>query len=299
VAASISFTLVLASIGVFFVKKDSALGIDFTGGSVITYTIGEEKGMPFAEVDKTIKAMTLQKAAVPQEQTNPITGRLLTIRCDNEDAPKIEAALAAAFPEIGTTVPAPSGEEVSALLGDQFFWDSGIALLLGIVLIFLYVSIRYRLSFAVGAIIALFHDVIISCGLVVIFGNQLSLIHIAAILTIAGFSINDTVIIFDRIREQLRYSTSSLKDIMNEAINATLSRTILTSGSTLFSVAALYFFGGQSMQDFSLMILIGIVVGTYSSIFVASALVLWWAKITRADYREMEETKVEKVEVVG
>lgn len=299
VAASISFTLVLASIGVFFVKKDSALGIDFTGGSVITYTIGEEKGMPFAEVDKTVKAMTLQKAAVPQEQTNPITGRLLTIRCDNEDAPKIEAALAAAFPEIGTTIPSPSGEEVSALLGDQFFWDSGIALLLGIVLIFLYVSIRYRLSFAVGAIIALFHDVIISCGLVVIFGNQLSLIHIAAILTIAGFSINDTVIIFDRIREQLRYSTSSLKDIMNEAINATLSRTILTSGSTLFSVAALYFFGGQSMQDFSLMILIGILVGTYSSIFVASALVLWWAKITRADYREMEETKVEKVEVVG
>jgi SecD/SecF fusion protein len=135
--------------------------------------------------------------------------------------------------------------------------------------------------------------------MIVILGNQLSLIHIAAILTIAGYSINDTVIIFDRIREQLRYSTGSLKDIMNEAINATLSRTVLTSGATLFSVAALYLFGGQAMRDFSLMILIGIVVGTYSSIFVASALVLWWAKINNADYRETEESKAETVEVVG
>jgi SecD/SecF fusion protein len=240
----------------------------------------------------------LKKGAVPQEEKNLLSGRLLTVRCDKEDAPLVEESLAKAFPELAS-VGAPSREEVSALLGDEFLRDSSIALLMGMGLIFLYVAMRYRLSFAVGAIIALFHDVIISCGLVVICGNQLSLIHIAAILTIAGYSINDTVIIFDRIREQLRYSTGTLKDIMNEAINATLSRTVLTSGATLFSVAALYLFGGQSMRDFSLMILIGIVVGTYSSIFVASALVLWWAKITNADYSEVEETKAEAVEVVG
>ena len=148
---------------------------------------------------------------------------------------------------------------------------------------------RYKLSFAVGAIIALFHDCVICCGLVVVFGNQLSLIHIGAVLTIAGYSINDTVIIFDRIRDSLRHGTGTLKELMNEAINATLSRTILTSGATLISVMALHFFGGASMRDFSLMILLGIVVGTYSSIFVASALVLWWSKLTGADYRENKD----------
>jgi SecD/SecF fusion protein len=177
--------------------------------------------------------------------------------------------------------------------------DSAVALVIGMVLIFFYVSFRYRLSFAVGAIIALFHDVIISCGLVVLLGNQLSLIHIGAILTIAGYSINDTVIIFDRIRENLRYSSGTLKDIMNEAINATLSRTILTSGATLFAVMSLYVFGGPAMRDFSLMIIVGIIVGTYSSIFVASALVLWWSKVTGADYREAEQTEAAHVEVVG
>ena len=298
-AAVISFALIIASVGVFVVKKKETLGIDFTGGTIITYAVGENPGLPFAEVDKVIKGMTLKKAAVAQDEMNLVTGRLLTVRCDNEDAPAIEEKLAASFPEIAADKLTPSREEVSSLLGDEFLKDSGWALMLGIALIFVYVSMRYRLAFAVGAIIALFHDVIICCGLVVLLGNQLSLIHIAAVLTIAGYSINDTVIIFDRIRETLRYSTGSLKDIMNEAINVTLSRTVLTSGATIFSVAALYVLGGQAMRDFSLMILVGVIVGTYSSIFVASGLVLWWAKVTKADYREAEETKAEKVEVVG
>ncbi len=299
VAALLSFVLIIASAGVYLVKKERSLGIDFTGGTIITYDLGQRQGMPFTEVEKVIKGMTLQKSATAQEEMNLVTGRLLTVRCDNKDAPMIEQQLAASFPEVVKDNLVPSREEVSALLGMEFLRDSGLALVLGMGLIFLYVGMRYRLAFAVGAIIALLHDVIISCGLIVILGNQLSLIHIAAILTIAGYSINDTVIIFDRIRETLRYSTGSLKDIMNEAINATLSRTILTSGATLFSVAALYLFGGQAMRDFSLMILIGIVVGTYSSIFVASALVLWWAKVNNADYRETEESSAETVEVVG
>jgi SecD/SecF fusion protein len=298
-AAMISFGLVIASVGVYVVKKEKSLGIDFTGGTIITYNIGETNALPFTEVEKVIKGMTLEKAATPQEEKNLVSGRLLTIRCDNRDAAAIEQKLADSFPEIASASLTPSREEVSALLGEEFLKDSGLALLMGMALIFLYVSMRYRLAFAVGALIALVHDVVICCGLIIIFGGQLSLIHIAAILTIAGYSINDTVIIFDRIRETLRYSTGSLKDIMNEAINATLSRTVLTSGATLFSVGALYLFGGQSMRDFSLMILLGIVVGTYSSVFVASALVLWWAKITRADYREVEESKAESVEVVG
>jgi SecD/SecF fusion protein len=299
IAALVSLILVAASIGVYAIKGEKSLGIDFTGGTIISYAIGDKAALPFTEVEKTINSLTLQKAAFPQEEKNLVTGRLLTIRCDAKDAPIIESKLSEAFPEIKTMNLTPSRDEVSSLLGKEFMQDSALALVIGMVLIFIYVSFRYRLSFAVGAIIALLHDVIISCGLVVLLGNQLSLIHIGAILTIAGYSINDTVIIFDRIRENLRYSTGTLKDIMNEAINATLSRTILTSGATLFAVMSLYLFGGPAMRDFSLMIIVGIIVGTYSSIFVASTLVLWWSKITGADYREAEQSEAAHVEVVG
>lgn len=297
--AIISFALVFASIGIYAFKGDKALGIDFTGGSIITYQVGEKQALPVNDVSQTLKGIQLTKDPTVQEENNPITGRLVTIRCDSNDADSIITAMEGKFPEIKSENLAPSRENVSALLGKEFLKDSGLALLMGMVLIFLYVSLRYRMSFAVGAIIALLHDVIISCGIVAMTGNQLSLIHVAAILTIAGYSINDTVIIFDRIRENLRFSNGTLKEIMNEAINATLSRTILTSGATLFTVVSLYVFGGQAMRDFSLMILIGIIVGTYSSIFVASALVLWWAKVTNADYRESDEAPAENVEVVG
>ena len=299
IAALVSLILVAASIGVYAIKGEKSLGIDFTGGTIISYAIGDKAALPFTEVEKAINSLTLQKAAFPQEEKNLVTGRLLTIRCDAKDAPIIESKLSEAFAEIKTMNLTPSRDEVSSLLGKEFMQDSALALVIGMVLIFIYVSFRYRLSFAVGAIIALLHDVIISCGLVVLLGNQLSLIHIGAILTIAGYSINDTVIIFDRIRENLRYSTGTLKDIMNEAINATLSRTILTSGATLFAVMSLYVFGGPAMRDFSLMIIVGIIVGTYSSIFVASTLVLWWSKITGADYREAEQSEAAHVEVIG
>ncbi|MCF7675548.1 MAG: protein translocase subunit SecF, partial [Akkermansiaceae bacterium] len=135
----------------------------------------------------------------------------------------------------------------------------------------------FEFSFALGGFIAILHDVVISLGLVVLLGGELSLIHVGAILTIAGYSINDTIVVFDRIRENLFYRTGSIKDIMNEAINATLSRTLLTSGTTILTVAVLSLFGGSSLRDFSVMILIGLVVGTYSSIFVAAPIVLWWS----------------------
>ena len=153
-----------------------------------------------------------------------------------------------------------------------------IALGLGALGIFLYVTARFEMSFAVGALVALFHDVIITVGVFAIFGRELSLIMVGAILTIAGYSINDTIVVYDRIREGLHSGRKgSIQSIMNASINETLSRTLLTSGCTLLSVAALYFFGGPVLHDFAFAILIGIVVGTYSSIFIASPIVLWWS----------------------
>ena len=207
------------------------------------------------------------------------------MRCDSRDVTAVEAKLRESYPILGEKTQEggykidANKEEVSALVGGGFLVTSVLALGLGLVGIFIYVSARFEFSFAVGAFIALLHDCIISAGFVVLFGRELSLIHVGAILTIAGYSINDTIIIFDRIREsiQMRRGGHSLQEVMNEAINATLSRTVLTSTATLVSVLSLAVLGGAALRDFSLVILIGIFIGTFSSIFVASPIVLWWA----------------------
>ena len=156
--------------------------------------------------------------------------------------------------------------------------QSLIALVLGLLGILIYITIQFEFSFALGGFIALLHDVVLSAGLIVLFGGELSLIHVGALLTIAGYSINDTIVIFDRIRESLKQGEGDIKEMMNEAINATLSRTVLTSLTTIATVAILTIFGGSALKDFSAMILIGLVIGTYSSIFIASPVVLWWSQ---------------------
>jgi SecD/SecF fusion protein len=158
------------------------------------------------------------------------------------------------------------------------------------------VTLRFEFSFALGAVVALLHDVIISIGLFSLVGGELSLVMVGAILTIAGYSINDTIVIFDRIREGLRTGErGNIQHLMNVSINQTLGRTILTGGTTLLSVGALYFYGGVVLQDFSFAIIAGIVIGTYSSIFVASPVVLWTSRLRgRSVRREVLETEALK-----
>jgi SecD/SecF fusion protein len=291
--AMISLGLVLLSLGAFGIRKEKAFGIDFTGGTLIQFQLGTNLNIPLADVEKALAGLTLSKAAFPQEEGNPATGTLLTIRCDTRDADTITAKLREVIPalaekaEDGTFKIDSSKEEVSALIGGTFLKDSLIALTLGLIGILIYVTVRFEFSFALGGFVAILHDVIISIGLVVLMGRELSLIHVGAILTVAGYSINDTIVVFDRIRESLLIRTGSIKDIMNEAINITLSRTVLTSLTTIITVAILTIFGGgSSLRDFSIMIFLGLVVGTYSSIFVASPVVLWWSRRKGRDLRE-------------
>jgi SecD/SecF fusion protein len=142
----------------------------------------------------------------------------------------------------------------------------------------IYITVRFEFSFALGAFAALAHDLIITLVIIVLIGREFSLIHVGAILTIAGYSINDTIVVFDRIREQLQLRGGDIKDIMNEAINATLSRTILTSTTTFASVLVLAIFGGSAMREFSIAMMIGVLIGTYSSIFIATPVVAWWSQ---------------------
>ena len=144
----------------------------------------------------------------------------------------------------------------------------------------MYIWFRYEFSCALGALVSLFHDCIIVLGLSVFCGQELSLVHIGAVLTVAGYSVNDTIIVFDRVREIIRTKNGTITELLNEAISITFSRTLLTSLVTFIPMVVLFLFGGPAMREFSLPIVIGVVIGTYSSIFVACPIVLWHAKRT-------------------
>ena len=273
-------------------KGNSSLGIDFLGGSRITIKLEEDQKVTIPEIDESLNELSLTKNFTAQLESVPNTaGDVITIKCAQEDLKKIESKLRADIESFGekdgedykTVMPA---QKVDAALGSEFLKNSIYALLFGLVAVLLYISLRFEFSFAIGAFAALFHDIIICIGVVILWGTELSLIHLGAFLTIAGYSINDTIVVFDRIRETLRSKRGDIKDVMNIAINATLSRTILTSATTFVAVLVLFIFGGAALKDFSFAIMIGVIVGTYSSIFVAAPVVYLWSKARGSNLRQ-------------
>ncbi|MGJ8726085.1 MAG: protein translocase subunit SecD [Roseibacillus sp.] len=282
IAFVISAVLLIGALLMGGIKKDSALGIDFVGGALTRFELGDNE-LPVDKVQESVgKIDSLVKAAQVQEEQSA-SGFSLVVRTSNEadesgvtDVTKVVDQLRQDFPELAEIE--YSTENVSSALGGDFLNNSLIALGIGLIGIIIYITIRFEFSFALGAFVALAHDVIICLGILMLLGVEFSLIHVGAILTIAGYSINDTIVVFDRIREQLTLRSGDIKDIMNEAINATLSRTILTSVTTFVAVLVLFIFGGAAMRDFALAMMIGVVIGTYSSIFVAAPVVAWWSK---------------------
>ena len=282
-AFTFSAILILAGLSTVGMKGDQALGIDFTGGAQLSFQMQNGQRIDQAEAQALINTLDLSKSASSQEETTLAGEELLTIRSATSDAPKIEAAMISGF-EVLKTNP-PSRETISASLGSEFLTTAVWALIIGLITIMDYITIRFEFSFALGAFAALLHDVLICLGIVVISGQQLSLIHVGAFLTIAGYSINDTIVVFDRIREDLRTKRGDVKDVMNTAINSTLSRTVLTSMTTFVAVLVLFIYGGAALKDFSFTIMIGVVIGTYSSIFIASPIVYVWTKMRGANLR--------------
>ena len=183
------------------------------------------------------------------------------------------------FPAAGLTI--EQTDMVGPRVGKELAGRSLFALALGLLGILVYVTLRFEFSFALGALVALLHDVVITIGVFSLLGREVSLVMVGAVLTIAGYSINDTIVVFDRVREGLKSGRrGTVAQIMNACINETLGRTILTGGTTLLATSALFFLGGPVLSDFALAIIIGVLIGTYSSIFVAAPIVLWWGKRT-------------------
>ena len=168
-------------------------------------------------------------------------------------------------------------EMVGPKVGKDLREKALLSIVYAIIGILIYVSWRFEVQYAIGAVIALIHDVVITMGAFSIFDKEFSLVVVAGFLTLIGYSLNDTIVIFDRIRENMRRrGKASLSELINGSINQTLSRTILTSGTTLLVIVALFFLGGEIIHDFSFTLLFGIIIGTYSSIFIASVFLIYW-----------------------
>jgi SecD/SecF fusion protein len=272
-ACMCSLALIIAGATAFYVRGDKNFGVDFRGGDLVT--LSTTQNVSVGDVRDTLEPIHLDDS--PIQQSKQGDKNYITIRSPINTSDKIEKQVTQALPQAGFKV--ERAERVGALVGGELAKNSLWALALGIVGILIYVTLRFELSFAVGAIVALLHDVLITVGVFSLLGRELTLPMVGAVLTIAGYSINDTIVVYDRIREGLASGRrGSIEQIMNESINQTLSRTILTSSVTLIPILCLFLLGGAVLRDFSLAIIIGVVVGTYSSIFIASPIVLWWTR---------------------
>jgi len=265
-----SAVLVVLSIAIFAARGSRNFDADFKGGDLIVFS--SKSKVTTDQVREALANSGLQNSVIQAEHVG--NDDLISIRSEYGNAEKIEARLKEKLASSGLTF--EQTEHIGPLVGKELANKSGWALALGLLGIFLYVSLRFEASFAFGSLIALAHDLIITLGFFALSGRELSLIMVAAILTIAGYSINDKIVVFDRIRSGLRdRGIRSVAKVMNDSINETLSRTILTGGTVLLTVLALYFFGGPVLNDFAFSFVVGVIVGTYSSIFVAAPIVLW------------------------
>jgi SecD/SecF fusion protein len=272
-ACMCSLALIIAGASAFYVRGDRNFGVDFRGGDLLT--LSSPKTIVVGQVREALRPIGLADASI--QESSQGGKNYITVRSPLNTSDKVEKQIMQTLP--GTGFHVERADRVGALVGGELAKSSLVALGLGILGILIFVTFRFELSFAVGAIVALLHDVIITVGMFSLLGRELTLTMVGAVLTIAGYSINDTIVVFDRIREGLASGKrGTIEQIMNESINQTLSRTILTSTVTLIPILCLFFLGGEVLRDFSLAIIIGVAVGTYSSIFIASPIVLWWTR---------------------
>ena len=277
-----SLAVIVVSLAIFFGRAfknpPSVMAVDFTGGASMTFNY--EKKTDIGEVRKIVNEV-VGDATIQYQSTVDGTGNLLLVKTgtmaigDENVSKVIGAALNKGAPESKFTL---AGEEdVGSEVGKDLKRSAQWAILFSLIGILVYVSLRFEFGFALGGVVALAHDAFITLGLYSLCGRQVSLTIVAALLTIVGYSINDTIVIFDRIREDLRKDPKmGFKELCNRAINQTLSRTILTSLSTLIATLSLFIFGGGAINDFALAMLIGLVAGTYSTIFIATPIMLAW-----------------------
>ncbi|HET6638396.1 MAG TPA: protein translocase subunit SecF [Gemmatimonadota bacterium] len=275
---AISIGLTLLAVAVVVVRGGLKYSIDFTGGTLMQL-----------EFDEPVESQALREALADMEELKSSEVQRFgdindfVIRAqvppgqENAFRDRIEAQLRGAPQLEGKNFRVVRAEAVGPKIGDELKGQALRAILYAMALIMIYVAFRFDFKFGLAAIIATFHDIVMSVGIFALVGKEISLAVVAAFLTIVGYSLNDTIVVFDRIRENLRsMRRESYAEVVNTSVNQTLSRTIITGGATLIVLLFLFFMGGSVIHDFAFALLIGILIGTYSSIFIAAPLVLEW-----------------------
>jgi len=285
IAGILSAVLIIAGMGSMVAKGGPKLSIDFKGGTLVAVNYTES--VDIEEVRSALNKVTIDGQAFDfsnaeikhfGDESN-VAVRLPSMANEPEQfSQKFVEKMAEAFPNLvpdNKTEFILSIEKVGPKIGAELSGDAFMAVVSALVLILIYISIRFEFKFAVGAITALTHDVLITLGIFSLLDIEVSLAVIAAFLTIVGYSLNDTIVIFDRVRENIKgLKNATLATVINESINQSLSRTIITSLTTFFVVLILFLVGGEVIHAFAFAMIIGVIIGTYSSIFVASPVVL-------------------------
>ena len=275
-AYGLSISVIVGTIAVVILRGGFRMSIEFTGGS--TAEIAFDKPIPLENIRKTIDQAGFQGAEL---QTLAGQGQNRVIvrakeASSKEFSEKIVESLSQTFPDNKFTL--ERADVVGPVVGRFLFRQALLAIVCSLLAITIYVGFRFRnLIWGTAGVLALLHDVIGAAGLMCLLNREMTLTVIAALLTIAGYSISDTIVVFDRMREKLRFRKKEpLNELINKSINETLSRTIMTSSTVILALLALFFFGGEVIHDFSLAMLFGVLTGTYSSIGMAAPMVYEW-----------------------
>jgi len=274
------FSLILIALSIsFLLFKGLNLGVDFKGGTLIEVRT-ENSNINIAEIRQSFLNMNLGDVTVKKfGQKNDYLVKIEMKETDDENFIKsINDKLSS---DLGSQINFRRVESVGPKVSNELLRDGLLAISLSLAAMLFYIWIRFEWQFSLGAILALVHDVIVTLGIFSLLTYEINLSIVAAVLTIVGYSMNDTVVIFDRIRENLKkYSKISTLDICDTSINQTLSRTLITSVTTLLALLSIYIFGGEILKGFSFAMIIGVIIGTYSSIFVAAP-ILNYTKVTQ------------------
>ncbi|MBQ7722173.1 MAG: protein translocase subunit SecD [Kiritimatiellae bacterium] len=282
----ISVAIIVITIAIFGIRCKTAprtvMAIDFTGGTVMSYTF--EKQPRIEDLRAALRAASIDDAIIQTQAAGEDGKPVVQIKSGYETvtgydtiAQAIDGTVMKAFPDSGAVN--TQEDTIGSQIGADLTRDATKAVIYALIMMIIYITIRFEFGFSLGAVAALAHDVLITLGLYSLFGRQVGVTAIACLLTIVGYSVNDTIVIFDRIREDLRRDPNmKFSDLCNMSLNKTLSRTLLTSVTTLLACLSLFVFGGGAIFDFALCMLIGVIVGTYSSIFIATPVMLAWYK---------------------
>jgi len=269
----ISLVFILLSLGFLFFKGLN-YGVDFKGGTIIELRASDEE-IKIQDIRKAFLNINVGDVSVKEFGKN--TDYLIKFEKKNDQNDNfIENLKKDLSKEIGNSFKFRRVENVGPKVSQELLEAGVIAIILSLSAMLFYIWIRFEWQFSLGAIVALVHDVVITLGFFSIFQLEVNLSIVAAVLTIVGYSMNDTVVIYDRVRENLnKYSSKNIKEISNLSINETLSRTIITSFTTLLALFSIFLFGGMVLKGFSLAMILGVIFGTYSSIFIANPILIF------------------------